>query len=442
MATNATQDLIASKTAEYSNLPGLILGLDGWLLRSLPADHRAQFLRGYEKVLRVVFHPDRCQEAAQKENRGRYLQAVDEAVRFMLSDEFSYQIATDAVPAHKNPLVALREAVSARDAIISRIDGELSKEKHTARAYDQTNAELRREVQRAWEELHRRTMQFFGLQQIIWQIVRQFPIPIDLNYSAVDGNFLLLQSGASLTAEIALYSSKLDPDASMPWVREAKWLGHASTERLLGESIRLDFYNTTAKHKRLGRFAIVGAMTIAHLCEYIRARTGYRMDQLNAQDIMPVLESFGPPLAKPAAEALELSLVHYLLPFYNRNMILILRSSGQPVKGGESCPPKYLLFVVTKARAQQSPTQAFITSLAHRIRRAESKCFKIIKWNKRTRKQAREKLEYWHLKYKTALRKEREQNKHVKTLARRRRTQVLNLQKELSSLRHPCPPPS
>ena len=46
-------DLIAQKTKEYDNLPGHILGLDGWVLRSVPVDLRTTFLKGYEKLLKT-----------------------------------------------------------------------------------------------------------------------------------------------------------------------------------------------------------------------------------------------------------------------------------------------------------------------------------------------------------------------------------------------------
>ena len=77
------------KTKEYDTLPGHILGLDGWILRSIPEDRRKEFLTGYEKLLKVTLHPDRSQNPGEKERREKYLQSVSQAVTFLTTDSIA-----------------------------------------------------------------------------------------------------------------------------------------------------------------------------------------------------------------------------------------------------------------------------------------------------------------------------------------------------------------
>lgn len=355
MATNTT-DLIASKTAEYSNLPGLILGLDGWILRSLPADHRAQFLRGYEKVLRIVFHPDRYQDPTVKESRQRYLQSVNEAVEFMLSDAFSYDIATDSVPSHKNPMVGLRAAVQVRDDIITRIDQDKAAAQRRSAASEQELAEARMTLERYKEELDRRSMVHYQLNRITSQVVQKYPVPIDGPAAQVTGHWLTFRTvlpphnpklkhpcPEPLEARLAYYASQGILSDGVSFLDE--WAGVAEAQGLLGEPFVLNFKAHIATHPKLGKVHILGAMTVAHLCYYASVQSGYRA--ITPEEFAVVV---APLSAVPdASEMSELPIRRRCLSFYGPGMILVLR-----------CPDRYRLLLVAKVDAAEQPNLVLI----------------------------------------------------------------------------------
>lgn len=99
---------LEAKTSEYQNLPGLILGLDGWVLRSILKEQRAAFLTSYRKLLNVTFHPDRTQNEERKRAFQNYLQTVAEAVDFLQASEMNFEMAVDVVPTRLNPIVQLK----------------------------------------------------------------------------------------------------------------------------------------------------------------------------------------------------------------------------------------------------------------------------------------------------------------------------------------------
>jgi len=138
-------NLIETKTREYEDFPALILGLDGWVFKSVPKSLRAQFLGAYERALKIAFHPDREQNPVRKQSMERYLQRVSEAVRFLGSGEMEYELATDAAPSRRNPVVAMQREVLVRDEIIERIQNDTAdhakKEKELNAKVSQANAE-------------------------------------------------------------------------------------------------------------------------------------------------------------------------------------------------------------------------------------------------------------------------------------------------------------
>lgn len=95
--------------AELSNLPGHILGLDGWLLRNLPKESRVGFLKEHLKALTIAFHPDRVLDEKEKKRREHYLQTVSNAVSLLSRDPHLYTLATEDVPSTRNPLVRLKQ---------------------------------------------------------------------------------------------------------------------------------------------------------------------------------------------------------------------------------------------------------------------------------------------------------------------------------------------
>lgn len=115
-------DVMADKLDEFDKYPALTLGLDGWILRSLPTELRARFLTGYEKLLQIAFHPDRYQDPALKESRDRYLRSVSEAIVFLLSGNVEYATAVDDVPTRRNPLIRMQFEINRQSETIVMLD--------------------------------------------------------------------------------------------------------------------------------------------------------------------------------------------------------------------------------------------------------------------------------------------------------------------------------
>jgi hypothetical protein len=122
-------NILETKLDEYSEFPALVLGLDGWILKSVPTETRPQFLRSYQKTLQIAFHPDRAPNDVAKLSREKFLQVVGEAVAYLSENQINYELATDNVPTKRNPLVALRRGTEARDELIERKHQELESTK-------------------------------------------------------------------------------------------------------------------------------------------------------------------------------------------------------------------------------------------------------------------------------------------------------------------------
>lgn len=367
MATNTNADLIVSKTAEYSKLPGLILGLDGWILRSLPVEHRAQFLHGYEKLLRIVFHPDRYQDPAKKESRQSYLQSVGEAVEYMLSDEFSYEMTAETVPSHKNPIVALREAVAVRDGIIKRADNLKSKAEEGEHSAKRELTDAMRRIAKAESELQIRTSQHYQLNRCTEKMVRKYPVPITSPSAKVSGRFINFRNGTQIDSgsdhcierSMAAYSSSSYIDECHEWISQGSWITIAETQGILSTSDSLTFHHAACEGR--AKWRIVGAMTIAHLCEYARTRSGYR-EKIRPSEFVESINAMN--ASRPKEENIdehERPIKACCVSFYAPGMILVLR-----------CSDKYRLLIVDSVDASDKPNKVAIEHWRKKYYAAES----------------------------------------------------------------------
>ncbi len=100
---------------QLENSPGHILGLNGWLLRTIPKDKRTAFLKAFEKSVRVAYYPDHASDAKTRGTRERYIQAVSSAITYLTSDEFSFELAVEEVPTEKNPIVRLKTEMEEKE---------------------------------------------------------------------------------------------------------------------------------------------------------------------------------------------------------------------------------------------------------------------------------------------------------------------------------------
>lgn len=104
-----------------------LLGLDGWLLRTIPDDRRNIFLRMYEKTIRTALHPDTFLDPKKKEFYDRYIGRVAEAIAAMCEDSATYDAMCEGVPSSKNRAVSLSLTVDNYATTIDTLREEMEK---------------------------------------------------------------------------------------------------------------------------------------------------------------------------------------------------------------------------------------------------------------------------------------------------------------------------
>ena len=121
------------KLIEYENLPGHMLGLEPWLLRSIPEDKRADFLKGYEKLVRVIYFPDHAKTPKEKKGREKFIQALVKDVAYLTSDPFAFELAIESIPSRRNPVVGLKMSLEDSKNEIAKLEHRLSEQQKTNR---------------------------------------------------------------------------------------------------------------------------------------------------------------------------------------------------------------------------------------------------------------------------------------------------------------------
>lgn len=141
----SSQDL-EKIVGQLQDSPGHILGLNGWILRTLPKDKRETFLKGFEKLIRVAYFPDHASSPRDKTSRERYIQAVSNAVSFLTSNEFAYELGTETVPTEKNPIIQLKtdmeQQVRDYEGQVSSLNKKIETANSEIRSFQRVNHEL------------------------------------------------------------------------------------------------------------------------------------------------------------------------------------------------------------------------------------------------------------------------------------------------------------
>ena len=380
----ADMDIIKSKTKELENLPGHILGLDGWILRSIPKHLRNQFLTAYEKVLKIVFHPDRYpDDSVKRTSREKYLQAVSDAVTYMSSDELTYDVASESVPTKKNPMVSLQNSIDTRDNIISNLDEKLEDRAAKVCQLQDELGRIKSQMIKAKKSQSARDAVHTYLRGIVNRISRMHPVPVRIEHCQIRGMFLDLRE-SELLHQITKYASGafLNPDHE--WLTLGSWVDLAKAAKVASNSFDTAFHKGHAsivvKGNRL-EYMIVAAFSIAHLCAWVRHVSGYN-ENLTDEITLKMLTDF---LAwkKNSSETIEFKtqLSMFSIPFFGSGAILLVREkepSGIPVR----FIFRFRLIIVDEVDAQQLPDKALLDG---KNREIEAKNRKIAKLEKKIR---------------------------------------------------------
>ncbi|MEK6861007.1 MAG: hypothetical protein AABY07_03460, partial [Nanoarchaeota archaeon] len=74
------------KIGEKEVQPVSLLGIEPWVIRSLPDNLKIAFLNQYKKAIQVSHHPDLYQDAGQKKVHERFFQATVRYIDLLLEN--------------------------------------------------------------------------------------------------------------------------------------------------------------------------------------------------------------------------------------------------------------------------------------------------------------------------------------------------------------------
>lgn len=93
MDTNADKwadigDIQKREEIDSSYNPLALLGVEAWILRSIPQQALVKFLRDFKKLAAKYFHPDVCHDELRRQAHEYYFKRLTGAVDRLLQDEF------------------------------------------------------------------------------------------------------------------------------------------------------------------------------------------------------------------------------------------------------------------------------------------------------------------------------------------------------------------
>lgn len=268
MTSQHDQELEA-RTNEYEGLPAHILGLDGWLLRSIPESRRKEFLQGYERLLKVVFHPDRYPAEEEKIRKQKYLQAVSNAVFFLTNDPIAFEMSVDKVGTAINPIVSLRRTLETREKQLGDLEKQLSsltaEKSKVQELYATAQKELRilREENDGLKKVARATAKIGTLKT---------GVGYSLNYSYIvlNGREVLFEENKVTDLMSWLSSRDVESMSQEDYKRDCKEFSRLMKDNhVKGEEKQLRF--TYGSHRISDRttLKLVAGLSLAELLKYI-----------------------------------------------------------------------------------------------------------------------------------------------------------------------------
>lgn len=353
-------DSLVKATTEFGDLPGRILGLDGWVLRSLPTEHRERFLRGYEKLLATVFHPDRYTDTEKKRSREAYLQTVSQAIGFMLGDPFAFDAAIEAVPTHKNPMVQAKQALAAREVVVDHLQADLAELQAASVVRERELADALRRASETLTLANARTAADWKLRRVLRKIVlNEWPVPT-ASAATVTGHWFKIENRPALLEKITTLA-RGEGVSEHSVFAQANWPERSTriTKKAMEGQVRNDALTINGK-----RYWIAGATTLAHIVEWVRHALQFGKDRMESDTIKAIAQLLE--LAVPDLDTLEdhARAQAMLLPFYCRSMFLVVRD---PETG------QGLLWLVKSVNSKQSVAYGELKHAEQENRKLRSK---------------------------------------------------------------------
>src|SRR3989344_562753 len=101
------------KIGEKESLPASLLGVEPWVIRSLPDNLKVAFLNQYKRAIQVSHHPDLYQDSRQKKVHERFFQATVSYIELLLENRMEREFAFDNLSSRSNLEVRLKEEMKA-----------------------------------------------------------------------------------------------------------------------------------------------------------------------------------------------------------------------------------------------------------------------------------------------------------------------------------------
>lgn len=281
---------IETVLSENQELSAHLLGVDGWILRTMPEDRRNVFLRLYEKALRTALHPDLIADKKKKKFYDGYLARVSEVVTSMCGDVATYETLAELVPSPKSKLIQVSKILGDRDQSVDDLRADIEQErKKGEKAKSEYSAALSAYDNRIKTQ-SRESAAYF-------EVFRQhMSLKEDANAYAIGRGFLKIQGRVITMRADDGKISEVD-----------------------GEKIEIKKTHSAVRISGGAKTSIVGAFFV----DGIRHLVSRGED--SAEIIIEGLKQF----SVRSADDISLSINRYVVGFIRRGMILIIRHGEQ-----------------------------------------------------------------------------------------------------------------
>lgn len=134
------------KIGEKEALPSSLLGVEPWIIRSLPDNLKVAFLNQYKKAIQVSHHPDLYQNPGQKRVHERFFQVTISYIELLLENKMEREFAFDNLYSRPNSEVRLKNQIETLERDIVGLQKEISENQRKYQSWRELqslNSELR-----------------------------------------------------------------------------------------------------------------------------------------------------------------------------------------------------------------------------------------------------------------------------------------------------------
>jgi len=331
--TNNEKELEA-KIAEFDGLPGHVLGLTGWILRTLPKEKRQRFLEGYEKLIRIAYHPDHANDQKSMNSNVAFIQRVSQAISFLCNSELNYEMASEIVPSPQNPIIKLKTSMEEQKMSYEKESSELKanlasvlkekeKEKNLNSLLTRKGSVVEKRIE-ILENLNKNNIQYASEHKDYSSEERP-------PYTII-GHFLNLQNSKTIEAQERLYSIIFNAYSSFN-TKQKKLAELIKEEFRASETQEVIFKEKTTKHKGHS-YKILGSITTQSLrafFDYAKLNQYESLESISKKEFgnfIPVINKEKCIQYNAGARLIEKDLSSFAIPSFGLDLPIILKDKS------------------------------------------------------------------------------------------------------------------